>query len=409
MGISRHDILFGSFEFRFEECDPDQYILTRKINSINKNLFNHAYQLNWDVIYSMTDVNDQATFFENSIKFLLDTYAPLVRVKVSNNDSQRFRFSNEIICLENNRNYYANLWRQTRSNVNHKLYKCARNKYNKQFANEKAEFEAKSFDPKLPPKVLFKKLRDINVISSRKNVESDMSADDFNNFFASYFRNSDLTDISQASDLSADTQTSIEDFSFTNVQQDEVSKAVHSIKSNACGLDLIPLNFIKILLPIIIPFLTFLINPSITKSTYPNAWKTSKIYNTYIIHNIISCIGKIMGVLLKNQIVSYIDNMDLLTEFQSGFRSRHSTTSALLNITDDLTANLDRNEDSIMVLLDFSKAFDVIPHQKLLNKLKFFYNFSSSSLSLMRSFLSDRFQKVFHNGVLSNPVPITFH
>jgi hypothetical protein len=150
----------------------------------------------------MTDVNDQATFFENSIKFLLDTYAPLVRVKVSNNNSQRFRFSNELICLENNRNYYANLWRQTRSNVNHKLYKCARNKYNKQFANEKAEFEAKSFDPKLPPKVLFKKLRDINVISSRKNVESDMSADDFNNFFASYFRNSDLTDISQASDLS---------------------------------------------------------------------------------------------------------------------------------------------------------------------------------------------------------------
>jgi hypothetical protein len=410
MGISSHDLLFGSFDFPSENRCNYEFILTRKIGSINKqHLLSHAYNLPWDSIFNLFDVDEQASFFEYNIKFLLDTYAPLKRVKILTNTNETFKFSNKLTSLANLRDYYGNLWRRTRIPVNQTLYKSARKNFNKLLAKEKAEHDAKIFNPKLPSKVLFKRLRDIQVLNSKKVADLNVTADELNNQFASNFR-----PLSIIPEFFPD----FDGFSFSNVSSIDVSNAVHSIKSNAAGLDEIPLNFIKILLPVILPFLTFLINSCITKSTFPSTWKNSKIFPINKINsptsakdfrpiNVIPCTAKIVEVLLKNQIITHVESSNILTEYQSGFRSKHSTTSALLNITDDLSANIDNNKNSVLILLDFSKAFDVIPHSILLDKLKLFFNFSSSSLKFMKSFLSGRFQKVLYKEILSSPKPIT--
>ena len=57
---------------------------------------------------------------------------------------------------------------------------------------------------------------------------------------------------------------------------------------------------------------------------------------------------------------------------QSGFRKRHSTETALIEITDDLLFELDKNRVSGMVLMDYSKAFDMVDHQLLLQKLEIY-------------------------------------
>ena len=85
---------------------------------------------------------------------------------------------------------------------------------------------------------------------------------------------------------------------------------------------------------------------------------------------------------------------------QSGFRGKHSTATALLKITDDIFSAIDASECCLMVLLDFSKAFDTVNHKLLLTKLMYM-GFNDSALNWFGSYLSGRHQKVKSGGNLS--------
>ena len=84
---------------------------------------------------------------------------------------------------------------------------------------------------------------------------------------------------------------------------------------------------------------------------------------------------------------------DLIYIRQSGFRSKHSTETALIKIVDDLLFNLDNDRVSGMVLVDYRKACDMIDHTLLLKKLEM-YGISRDSLQWFTSYLKDRRQLV---------------
>jgi Reverse transcriptase (RNA-dependent DNA polymerase) len=88
-------------------------------------------------------------------------------------------------------------------------------------------------------------------------------------------------------------------------------------------------------------------------------------------------------------------------------RRGHSTTTALLKITDDISVNLDRNFISILTLLDFSNAFDTVNFKLLCQKLKNLFSFSDSAIKLVKSYLMGRSQCVFANGALSTFLSVT--
>jgi hypothetical protein len=98
--------------------------------------------------------------------------------------------------------------------------------------------------------------------------------------------------------------------------------------------------------------------------------------------------------MVKRLINDYFENNVLLCRFQSGFRSNHSICSALLKITNDLLMASEAKCVSVMLLLDFSKAFDSIDHDLLCAKLANQYAFSRSAVSFIRSYLSQRMQWV---------------
>jgi Reverse transcriptase (RNA-dependent DNA polymerase) len=91
-------------------------------------------------------------------------------------------------------------------------------------------------------------------------------------------------------------------------------------------------------------------------------------------------LSKALELLMKDQIMSFVIRNSYLNRFQSGFRSVHSTTTALLNVTDDFRQACERRFVTVLLLLDFSKAFD--------------------------SVISDRFQCVSVGDELSSLVPI---
>ena len=95
-----------------------------------------------------------------------------------------------------------------------------------------------------------------------------------------------------------------------------------------------------------------------------------------------------------NRLLRHLNSFISLPVFQSGFRKSYSTESALLRIHNDLLLAIDNKRISALILLDLSAAFDTVDHDLLLSRLSLNFGISSSALSLLSSYLSNRSQSV---------------
>lgn len=242
-------------------------------------------------------------------------------------------------------------------------------------------------------------------------VSLNCSPDDINKHFVQNFSSPVQT---YFSDNNGSCSTS---FRFSEVQDFHIVNAINDVKSNAVGLDDIPIKFIKMIFPLLLKPLKHIFNSIFKSGIYPKVWKYSKIIpikkkpmdNT--LENlrpisILSAISKVFERLVKNQITCYLSENCLLSQFQSGYRKGHSIKTAMIKVCDDIGVVLDKGGSVILLLLDFSKAFDTISHIKLCKKLENNFGFSYDAVQLIRSYLSDRSQTVFVNDCFSEYRPI---
>ena len=117
----------------------------------------------------------------------------------------------------------------------------------------------------------------------------------------------------------------------------------------------------------------------------------------------ISC--KILEHILHSNIISHLDENDTLTDTQHGFRKHHSCESQLLLTINDLAKSLNEGSQIDSILLDFSKAFDKVDHNKLCFKLDH-YDVRGKTLSWIKNYLQDRTQTVVVNGKNSVKAPV---
>jgi small basic protein len=99
--------------------------------------------------------------------------------------------------------------------------------------------------------------------------------------------------------------------------------------------------------------------------------------------SLLACLSKVFEVLMARQMEAHIR-----TVFQSGFRRRHSTTAAVLKVTEDIRSNMEDVKVTVLVLLDFSQVFDMVIHGLLLCKLKNLQNYSDGARMLVDSYLN---------------------
>jgi hypothetical protein len=153
-------------------------------------------------------------------------------------------------------------------------------------------------------------------------------------------------------------------------------------------------------------------------SNYPASWRLSKIMpvaktndpgslSDYRPICILPALSKAMEIIMRNQVTAQIERNGMMSRLQSGFRSNHSTITALLKITSDLLLVSEEKFISILVLLEFSKAFDSVDHQLLCLKLSCQYKFSTCAVELIRSFLCGRMQWVWIGNQASEILPVT--
>ena len=105
-------------------------------------------------------------------------------------------------------------------------------------------------------------------------------------------------------------------------------------------------------------------------------------------------ISKIIEKLVLVQMSHHLSANNLLNQFQSAYRPRHSTETALLKIVNDLLLSLDDGKISLPASLDLSAAFDTIYHNILLHRLQHDFGLSGTVLDWFSSYLSGRIQSV---------------
>ena len=157
--------------------------------------------------------------------------------------------------------------------------------------------------------------------------------------------------------------------------------------------------------------LTYIYNLCIQKNIFPKIFKTAKVIplpkntdrtdpNNFRPISLLSVLSKPLEKHVHRHLSTFMEKHNLFHTFQSGFRSKHSCHTALSAMCDMWLSAVDRSEIVGAVFLDFRKAFDLVDHTILQQKLRVYLN-NSSAVRFFQSYLSDRSQYVCANGKFS--------
>ena len=127
-------------------------------------------------------------------------------------------------------------------------------------------------------------------------------------------------------------------------------------------------------------------NLSISTGIVPEMSKIAKVvpiykkddaekFSNYQPVSLLPCFSKILERLVFNRCVEYIDIHEILNDKQFGFRRNHSTYMAIIQLLDMITNAVERNETTIGIFLDLSKAFDTIDHIVQIGALRISWNY----------------------------------
>ena len=159
--------------------------------------------------------------------------------------------------------------------------------------------------------------------------------------------------------------------------------------------------------------LHIIMSKSFIESTLPDrgTWKiahVSPIYKkgkknlavNYRPVSLTSVACRFMERVLKEQIMEHLMKEKLLSSKQHGFLGKRSTVTQLLHYLDKCADSISNEKVVDVIYFDFAKAFDTVPHRRLLKKLEA-YGIRGKVLEWIKAFLSDRHQQVKVNGSLS--------
>ncbi|KAL9978237.1 hypothetical protein ACROYT_G015732 [Oculina patagonica] len=207
---------------------------------------------------------------------------------------------------------------------------------------------------------------------------------------------------------------------FNEVSLEYVSKTIQKAPSKSCPSDPIPTRTLKACLNETLPTVTNIINSSLSRGVFPNAFKEGRVlpfikkesldpevYSNYRPITNLPFLSKALERIVASQIRDYLTENDLYPSLQSAYRKFHSTETALLRVQNDILRAIDNGNEVLLVLLDLSAAFDTLDHEILINRLSTQYGFTGTVLDWFRSYLNDRSQKVVIGNTESKPQPLT--
>ena len=130
------------------------------------------------------------------------------------------------------------------------------------------------------------------------------------------------------------------------------------------------------------------------------------LFSNYRPVSVLPVFSKVIERLMYNRLLGFINDNDMLYEYQFGFQNGKSTYMALVILLDMISEALENGECVVGVFLDFSKAFDTVDHDILLMKMKS-YGIRNTAYDWFKSYLCGRVQYGTYNYMQSTKNAIT--
>ena len=439
------DVILSSFPDRISNIRCEEDVL----ESDHHTLF---FSLNIDVprkpkaknriIYDFKRVNFQllkSTINMRNLDLLCDQYSANIDQLVSNWTKKVISYVNEVVPTIKPKNYKSHPWidseikhlsnlkksaRRKAKNANSpelwKRYRQLRNtlknaiheKYNQYLVRESSEIVN---NPKrawnlIHSKTKTKRLPSVMQLDRVTATTPSQIANIFNSYFYSTFKKS--SNITEKPPINVYFNPSLCDIVFT---PDDVFSVLQHLKTNkARGPDCLDGIILKECATELAPSLTRIFNCSLQSGRFPESWKHANIipiHKSGSINDVrnyrpisLTCIvSKVFERCVYNKINSHI--IVDIHELQHGFMKGLSTTTQLLQVYDEINSIVDCKGQVDAIFLDFSKAFDSIPHELLTYKLQSF-GIQGKLLSWFGDYLTNRQQRVVIDGETSPFVPV---
>nr|CAI5817049.1 unnamed protein product [Callosobruchus analis] len=417
LGVSDHLAIICEFRF-LSHCRRPRFKQFRDFRNFDLQLFyRDLMDINWNQIYLLSNIDEIITFFNNALLVVFNFHAPIRTIRVTKPPAPWMTYN--IRCMIALRNSAYTKFKKSRKSSDWESYKQLRNIVNVAVIREKQCYLNYVLKNKAP-RQMWSSLRSLEVLRKKDTSVLPAHLSDIDAINKSFIDTMvvEKTEGQRALlDKYAPSNT-LSSFYFSAVSEDTVKEYLYKIKSNAIGSDAISVRMLALVEGCLLKYITYIINFCISRNVFPAAWKHAivlplpKCYNPCNLSDIrpisiLPAFSKVLEMALKCQITHFIEEHDILTSAQSGFRAQHSTTTALLSVTDDIYRNIDEGKVVCLTMLDYSKAFDTLDHDILYKKLRY-YNFSSCAANLIRSYLSDRCQSVLAEGCYSKILPKTY-
>jgi hypothetical protein len=425
LGKSHHQIL--AFEYKcytITKPKETRYIYEKGDYGTLRSMLK---EVNWTEMMSNENTDSNWSIFTEIMNEAIRKTVP--KTKIDNNDRKKKKklpiWTNEqaLIKIKKKRHAYQR-YMETREGKDYLLYARARNQaktecrraiwlHEKNIAKN-AKKNPKAFYAYARGKMKTRDgIADLEDKTGKEATTDEEKAHMLNEFFCSVFTNEDTSHIPDFEERKFENELrNIE------VSREEVMKKLKALKiDKSPGPDALHPRILKEAAEEIALPLAHIFNKSREESKLPQIWKDANVSplfkkgkrsdpGNYRPVSLTCIICKVMESIIRDRLMKHMDENKLLSDHQHGFLSGRSSSTNLLKVLDSWTESLDGGTPLDAVYLDFAKAFDSVPHERLLTKLNK-YGVRGDVLGWIRQFLTGRRQRVRVNGAESSWKPVT--
>lgn len=372
-------------------------------------------RVNWLPVLTARNVNDAVNIFNDIVRNIFDKHAPFINKRVKGRPCPWL--DNNLKQKQNHRDRVLRKARKSGKQDDWNSYKKLRNNCNNLLKKTKAQYHKNILqENRMDPKGFWKSIKQIFPTKSRRdnnasnNENSNQTlADRFGEYYFSAVykikRNALLLKDFVWNTPRKGRMRTNKIFIFKYVSKVFVKNFLKSMKrTKATGLDELPPGLLRDCHQHLIDPLHHIINMSLQTGTVPSAWKKAKVIplfksgdknntDNYRPISVLPALSKLLEKAVHNQVSQYLEDNNLLNNFQFGYRAKRSTQLATTLLVDDIREAAEKGQLVGALFLDLSKAFDTISHDVILEKLKR-YGVLESELDWFKDYLFMRSQQV---------------
>lgn len=379
--------------------------------------------ISWDVVLDGLDLANSWEVLTETITRLVEKYVPESRVR--NEHGKKNPCINQE-CLEAIKRKHTK-WKKYQycmNEQNYELYKQARNRVTMEMRRSKYNYEKNlaskiKTDSKLFWSYVRSKLKTKSNLNQLKQAcgtltnDNQLKANLLNCYFASVFEIEEPGPLPDFPD-----REFMDTLSDIIITDDDIKKVIVKLKaSKSQGPDNLHPKLIKECLEQLIKPLKNIFTKSLNESKLPEVWKQANVTaifksgekinpENYRPISLTSVVCKLLERLIRDSLLEHMISNDFFSPFQHGFIPGKSCVTQLLETLEEITEAIEQGFDVDIIYLDFCKAFDKIPHRRLMKKI-WAYGIRGKTYKWIEEFLKNRIQRVVVCGSFSSYKKVT--